>query len=93
MTCVCLQLSLKWATRELADGAARLGPRLLTHTIVGPPNKQRRPRWRGAGQWESALTQSLRDQSTHSADSSAVDAMGGQDMQGIKGWARRFLKV
>ncbi|KAL3161447.1 hypothetical protein ABBQ32_010332 [Trebouxia sp. C0010 RCD-2024] len=58
------KISVKCATRELADGTARLGPRLLTNTIIGPANKHRTARWRGLGEWESSLTQSLRDQST-----------------------------
>ena len=87
-----MQISVKCAARDLADGTARLGPRLLTSTIVGPASKHRRPRWRGLGEWESTLTQSLRDQSTRSASDSAwnallVDSVGPRD---ANRWATMF---
>ena len=88
-----LQISVKCAARELADGTARLGPRLLTNTVVGPPSKHHRPKWRGLGEWESVLRQSLRDQST----TSSTDVLWTPELPAhtsdVKHWAAEIMKA
>ena len=79
-----MQISVKCAARELADGTARLGPRLLTNTVVGPPNKHRRSRWRGVGEWESFLTQSLPDQSTSARNHNACNVADLEDAKSLE---------
>ena len=39
----CLQVSLRCATRDFADGAARIGPRMLLQSMVGPPHRFKQP--------------------------------------------------
>jgi hypothetical protein len=85
-----VQISVKCAARELADETARLGSRLLTSTIVGPASKHKRPRWRGLGEWESTLTQSLRGQSTSSASEKPWIALLGVDIKNADRWATMF---
>ncbi|DBA79692.1 TPA: hypothetical protein ACH3X1_008363 [Trebouxia sp. C0004] len=87
------KISVKCAARELADETARLGSRLLTTTIVGPASKHRRPRWRGLGEWESTLTQSLRGQSTSSASERSWDAMLGVNIKDADRWASLFVSA
>ena len=88
-----VQISVKCAARELADETARLGSRLLTSTIVGPASKHRRPRWRGLGEWESTLTQSLQGQSTSSASERSWDALLGVNIKDADRWTSMFLSA
>ncbi len=88
-----VQISVKCAARELADETARLGSRLLTTTIVGPASKHRRPRWRGLGEWESTLTQSLRGQSTSSASKRSWHTLLGVNIKDADRWAAMFFNA
>ena len=82
----CVQIGVKCAARDLADGTARLGPRLLTSTIVGPASSRKRRKWQGAGEWESSLTHSMQDQGSDAASGSAWDAVLGVDAKDAKRW-------